>query len=98
MSFTDADWDELMIQLEDNECLLVDGFDMALVGISVGANPVAVYDINKMRGVLVSRDEMSAEEAQEYLDYNVISAYVGEKTPLFIDLDFVRACAFSDAP
>jgi len=28
------------------------------------------------------------------LDYNVIGSYVGEKTPMYIDLDRVRACAY----
>ena len=28
-------------------------------------------------------DEMSHEEAEEYFDFNVEQAYVGEKTPLY---------------
>ena len=35
--------DVLMSALEDNECLIADGFDDALIGISAGMNPVAVY-------------------------------------------------------
>jgi hypothetical protein len=34
----------------------------------------------------------------EYLDFNVIGAWVGEKTPMYIDLDFQRACTFSNQP
>tara|TARA_R110002060_G_scaffold77351_1_gene88713 strand:- start:45132 stop:45275 length:144 start_codon:yes stop_codon:yes gene_type:complete len=36
--------EELMDQLIDNECLLADEYDSALIGITEGANPVAVYD------------------------------------------------------
>jgi hypothetical protein len=28
---------------------------------------------------------MELHEAVEYFDYNVVSAYVGERTPLFVD-------------
>jgi|TARA_R110000803_G_scaffold46425_9_gene97491 acetamidase/formamidase len=96
MSFKKEDWDELMLELIEEECLLADGFEIALVGISAGINPVAVYDVNKMVNVLKQRDEMTHEEALEYLSFNVISAYVGEKTPIFINLDFMRACAFQN--
>tara|TARA_R100001510_G_C7655958_1_gene215516 strand:+ start:5771 stop:6061 length:291 start_codon:yes stop_codon:yes gene_type:complete len=92
------EYDKLMIQLEENECLLADGFERALVGITQGSNPVAVYDINKMVGVLVEDEDMTPEDAMEHLDFNVIGAYVGEKTPMYIDLDFQRACAFSTEP
>lgn len=92
------DYDELMLQLEDNECLLADGFERALVGITCGSNPVAVYDINRMVGVLVEDEDMHPDDAMEYIEFNVIGAYVGEKTPMYIDLDFQRACAFNTQP
>ena len=54
MSFKKEDWDELMLELIEEECLLADGFEIALVGISAGINPVAVYDVNKMVNVLIN--------------------------------------------
>ena len=89
---TDTDW--LFVALEENECLLADGFDTALVGITSGINPVAVYDGNQMMTILVKRDKMSMDDAREHLDFNVLGAYVGEKTPMFIELDKIRACAY----
>ena len=86
------DW--LLQALEENEGLLADGFDSALIGITSGINPVAVYDINQMLTILVKRDKMSMEDALEHLDFNVIGAYVGEKTPIYMDLDKIRACAY----
>jgi len=85
--------DELMIELEENECLLADGFEMALIGITTGSNPVAVYDVNRMVGILVEVEDMHPDDAMEYIEFNVIGAYVGEKTPVYIDLDFQRACS-----
>jgi hypothetical protein len=29
---------------------------------------------------------MTEEEAQEYFDYNIIGAYVGERTPCFLEI------------
>jgi|TARA_Y100000114_G_scaffold44764_1_gene40412 hypothetical protein len=86
------DW--LLQALEENECLLADGFDSALIGITSGINPVAVYDINQMLTILVKREKMNVEDALEHLDFNVIGAYVGEKTPIYMDLDKIRACAY----
>ena len=86
------DW--LLQALEENECLVADGFDSALIGITSGINPVAVYDINQMLTILVKREKMNVEDALEHLDFNVIGAYVGEKTPIYMELDKIRACAY----
>ena len=76
-------WEELM-EVYDG-CLMADGFEEALVGFGTRFNsPVTVYDLNKCISVLVERDGMSYEEAQEHMDYNVLGAYVGEETPVFI--------------
>jgi hypothetical protein len=34
--------------------------------------------------VLVERDGMTAEEADEFLSFNTLGAYVGENGPLFV--------------
>ena len=77
--------EELLSQLSDNECLLADGYESALIGISGGSNPVAVYDIDLCIKSLVERDKMEFEDALEYFYFNTIGAYVGEKTPIFIN-------------
>ena len=78
------DKEQLMEVLEEEECLTADGFDEALVGFTCGSNMVAVYDIQKMIEILVA-DGMTAEDAVEHLDYNVIGAYVGDKTPQYMN-------------
>ena len=75
---------ELLQELEDNECLLADGFDDALIGITEGMNPVSVYDTDKCIEVLMRDHEMNQDEAVDYFYYNVVGAYVGEKTPVFL--------------
>tara|TARA_R110000764_G_scaffold8665_1_gene28721 strand:- start:3364 stop:3636 length:273 start_codon:yes stop_codon:yes gene_type:complete len=66
--------------------LMADGFEDAFVGVGRQfTKPVAVYDREKCIEVLVARDGMSMEEAEEYFEYNVQGAYVGEDTPIFME-------------
>jgi|TARA_Y100000592_G_C5294416_1_gene232366 formylmethanofuran dehydrogenase subunit E len=87
------DKEQLMEILAEEECLTADGFEDALVGCTYGANVVAVYDINKMIEILVE-EGMEYEDAVEFLDYNVVGAYVGEKTPQYIN--FVTQEVYND--
>ena len=68
------------------EALLADGLEAALVGYTVNHHRplVAVYDIDKCVGVLVDRDGMTAEEADEFLSFNTLGAYVGENGPIYV--------------
>ena len=66
-------------------CLMADGFEEALIGFGTRFNnPVTIYDLNKCIDILIKRDGMSQEEAMEYMDFNVLGAYVGEETPIFL--------------
>lgn len=68
------------------EALLADGLEDAYVGHTVNHHHaiVAVYDYEKCINVLITRDGMSYEDADEFLQYNTLGAYVGENGPLFI--------------
>jgi len=66
----------------DPELLFADGFDYAIVGVDINTNRV-VYSHGLMMEQLVL-DGMSADDALEHLDFNVVSAYVGERTPIYI--------------
>lgn len=78
-----------MFEEMDETVLLMDGFDEAFIGHSQRINePVlAVYSRAKMVEVLM-RDGMSDDEAEEYIDYNCVGAWVGERTPIIVN-DFV---------
>lgn len=62
---------------------LYDGFDHALIGAAerCGSEPVAVYDLSMMITMLCARDGMTLADARDYIDYNIIGAYIGEDTP-----------------
>jgi hypothetical protein len=72
---------------DDEDLITWDGFDEAIVGLVArcGMEPVVLYDAAMMRDLLVARDGMTEEEAQEYLDFNVFGAYVGERTPMHLE-------------
>ena len=78
--------EQIMQALVDEEALLADGFEEALLGHTQGLNVVAVYDYDMCVHILMERDGMTCEDAVEFMDYNVTGSYVGEKTPIFISL------------
>lgn len=72
---------------EHNEqALLADGFDAALLGIAERcAQPtLAVYDAERCIEILMEQSEMDYEEAEEFFSFNVLGAWMGEHTPLFL--------------
>ena len=72
----------------DEEILTADGFDYALIGVCerAGQPTIAMYDKDKCINLLIERDGMTEEEAEEYLYFNVVGAWVGEYTPCFVTL------------
>ena len=69
-----------------------DGFDSAIIGVGERNNTdsVIVYDYDKMINVLVTRDSMTHEEAEEYLDFNVIGAWIGDTTPIIVNKKSIK--------
>ncbi|CAB4120993.1 hypothetical protein UFOVP4_51 [uncultured Caudovirales phage] len=76
--------------MEDDEnggALLADGFEAALIGLGYQfSTPLAVYDWDKCIKILIERDEMELSEAMEFFDFNVMGAWAGVSTPVFIRL------------
>ena len=68
------------------DALYADGLEDALIGYTINTHHahVAVYSTERCAKVLVERDGMTPEEADEYLEFNTYCAYVGENGPLFV--------------
>ena len=62
--------------------LKADGFDAAIIGVDTLAERI-IYDKRKMVQILL--EEMSEDDAIEFLEYNTWNAYVGEHTPIYMD-------------
>lgn len=59
--------------------------DQAIVGVVDRINFQAVcYNPRKIVTLLMKYDGMDYEEAVEYMNFNIIGAYVGEHTPVFL--------------
>jgi hypothetical protein len=73
----------------DPEILLLDGLDEALVGVVLrhAQPPFALYDVGRIRDVLMERDGLSEEEADEHIGYNITDAWLGPRTPGFLVTD-----------
>lgn len=70
----------------DDEYILVDGMDEAILGVAqiFHNSPVVAYDFDKVISILQTRDGMTLEEAEEFFEFNIVGAYVGEQTPAFV--------------
>lgn len=77
-----GEWGVELLFLSDAE------FDEAIIGVAerIGQEPVVAYDTTKLVEIL-SRS-MSVDEAYEYFEFNILGAYVGEKTPMFVTTMF----------
>lgn len=70
--------------LDQTEARLAVGFEDALIGWVQRFNTtVPLYDRERCIEILVQRDGMDYEGAQEFFDFNVVGAWVGDGTPAF---------------
>tara|TARA_R100000049_G_C1868331_1_gene29073 strand:+ start:271 stop:543 length:273 start_codon:yes stop_codon:yes gene_type:complete len=68
---------------------LPEKFDSALVAVGwrFKDGPLAVYDKNKVIGILdAEMGEEGEEWGEEFFDFNVIGSWIGDSTPVFIEL------------
>tara|TARA_R100000656_G_scaffold72290_2_gene53972 strand:- start:1088 stop:1450 length:363 start_codon:yes stop_codon:yes gene_type:complete len=72
--------------LLDPETMKMDGYDDCIVGIVEGFGSIRIlcYDKEKVLERLMG-DGMEYNEAQEYYEFNMLGAFMGEGTPCFID-------------
>lgn len=83
-------WDQVRELAEGGEVFsLPDGFEDALVGVTQtfergGVRYRTLYSLQRMIEICVNRDGMSEQEAEEFIEFNVLGAYVGDSTPGFL--------------
>jgi hypothetical protein len=79
--------DKILSYVEDNTKFLEpDMFDEAILGVAeqCGMQAVVAYDRQVCIEVLMRMD-MDRDEAEEYFEFNVAGAHMGDGTPVFID-------------
>ena len=75
---------ELKEKIEETnpDAMLAEGLDDALGGYDSRGR--AIYLIEEILGILITRDGMTEEEAQEFFDFNIECAHVGQFTPIYM--------------
>jgi len=61
------------------------GCDEAIVGLGhrCGCDTVVVYDYDKLVDVFIQQG-MDEEESIEWIDFNILGAWIGEDTPIVL--------------
>jgi len=82
---TQRDRLEGLRELLDDEAIIFDGLDDAVVGVGIQHTnkAVLVYDRDKIVECLM-RDGMDFEEADEYCGFNIDCLWAGEGTPIIL--------------
>lgn len=64
---------------------LADGFDDALIGVGLraGQPTIAVYSWERCLGILMEQG-LTEEDAEEHMNFNVVGAWIGPQTPMFL--------------
>jgi len=83
---------QLVEQLEEMgaDAIFFDGFEDAIIGLcnQQYKGPFVAYDRAKCIDILMKRDGMTHEEAEEMFGYNTEGCWAGEKTPfVFVDIE-----------
>lgn len=68
---------------------LADGYEKAFIGTTIsafGRKQVALYDYDKCILILMNDNDWSEEEAIEWFNFNTIGSWVGEDTPIFVNV------------
>ena len=67
--------------------LKADGFDDAVLGLGrrCGQLDLVVYDADKILEILMQRDGMTLEDAREFYEFNIVGAWMGKGTPIFVE-------------
>jgi len=74
---------------EEYELMVMDGYDDCIAGVVArfGQDPIVCYDLDKVIAKLMAGSDMNHDEAVEFFEFNMIGAWVGDKTPCFITYD-----------
>ena len=69
-----------------------DDFMDCMIGVIYGADVSdrVCYDMEKVIERLMKRNDWNYEDAREYFDFNILGAYVGESSPVYMYLHNVK--------
>lgn len=76
-----------VIKSENPKAEFVEGYDGALHGVAYrfADEALAVYDINLLLRIFMT-EGMTEEDAWEHFHFNIMGAWQGEFTPIFVQI------------
>lgn len=76
-----------IVRESNEEALLADGFEDAFLGVvrRCGQPNLAAYSVDRAVQILIDRDGMSEEDAREFFEFNVVDAWMGPHTPVWLE-------------
>ena len=79
--------DRVLSIADEENMLMVKGFDEAILGIASrsGQEDVIAYSAGEIISILMNREKMTYSEAKEYYTYNIEQSWCGPMTPVFVD-------------
>jgi hypothetical protein len=77
---------KLALADENPDALWPDGFEGAYIGPArrCGQPTLGAFSYSQAIEILMNRDGMSCEDALEWMEFNVVGAWMGEHTPIWI--------------
>ena len=79
-----TEWLEQALFMEPSD------FDAAIIGIAERAGGMSVVAYDRTMVIDILARDMPREEAEEYFEFNTISAWMGDCTPVFIDTRYAE--------
>ena len=73
---------ELRAQLEDG-VIILDNLDECIIGVD-NRTDILIYDRELIVEALMSENDMTYEDAEEYVKYNIDCLYAGDTTPIIL--------------
>ena len=72
--------------------LTANGLDAAILGVGerCGQPDIVAYDVAKIIEILKDRDGMSYEEAFEFYEHNILGAWYGQQTPIWVRVGEIK--------
>lgn len=77
--------ERILESIEDAMFLEPAEFDQAIVGVAERADGMVVVAYDRERCIEVLMRDMDRDEAEEFFNFNTVSAWMGELTPVFLD-------------
>ena len=72
--------------MAEEKLIKADGLEDAIIGVGSRMNmpDVLIYSYNKCVKIFMEKEGWTHEEAVEWMEFNVVGAWVGETPPIFV--------------